>query len=112
MLSACTQANLSDASDTPADLASVVVPDPDFTFETRSIVKVRLEPDEVSVFTPVKVFDAEGRLLFQGVVQQPLALDLRLPLGGAPRLTVVSGRGQNAIKQQLTVANGQVVAKL
>lgn len=99
-------------SDTPSELASVVVPDPDFTFETRAVVKVRLEPDEVSVFTPVEVFDSEGRLLFKGVVQQPLELGLRMPSGAAPTLTVVSGRGPNASRQYLTVADGQVVAKL
>ena len=100
------------STDAPADLASVVVPDPDFTFETRSLVTVRLEPNAVSLAAPVKVLDAQGRLLFRGVVQQPLELDLRLTQGVEPTLTVISGTGASESTQTVRVADGVAVASL
>ncbi len=110
-LAACSL-NAETSGERPPKLSSVVVPDSDFTFETRSVVSLRLEPDNVSAFTPVQVYDAEGRLLFKGVVQQPLELGLHLRLGATQSLTVISGRGPNALTQELTASNGRVLAKL
>lgn len=93
-------------------LATLDVPNPDFTFETRSAIRVRLEPQDQSVFTPVEVRDAEGRRLFAGVVQQPLELDLRLTAGAAQAVQVVTGKGIHANTQRLEVVDGRVVAGL
>jgi hypothetical protein len=113
LLAACTQApdGAADPSRESA-LGTLVVPDPSFTFETRSLVRVRLEPRAASASTPVEVRDAEGRRIFAGVVQQPLELDLRLPAGGEQAVVVVSGRGNDTLTQRLEIVGGRAVAGL
>ncbi len=84
---------------TPGSLDELVVPSADFTFATSRAISVQL--DAKNGPAAIEVRDSENRRLMQGAFRESVNIDLKLPLGLQPRLTVRSGLGDNAIEQTI-----------
>jgi hypothetical protein len=112
-LPACTKSPAA-APDAPSAsrLDDLVVADPNFTFATRREVKLRLEPAVAGTPVPVVVSDSAGRRLFKGAIRQPMDLDFKLANDAGPSLTVVSGRGDEAVTQTVSLAEGRGAVRL
>ncbi len=85
----------------PGSLDELIVPNPDFTFATSQAVTLQLDNRDGPA--AVEVRDSENRRLMQGAFRGSASIDLRLPLGMPPKLTVRTGLGEDAVEQTVVL---------
>lgn len=91
-------------------LDTLVITDPSFDFSTSRSASLVLNSGSGAP-AALEVRDAEGRRLMKGAFAVPAVLDLRLPVGTEPRLTIRQGQGAAATEQTVQLdADGQATA--